>query len=181
MVFFPSLAKKPVLISIFEKFPGPVKPLLEYHDIVLRGPSTLSVAERELIAAYVSALNGCRYCRGVHTVTAEVHGVPKGLIDDLYEDIETAAVDEKFMPVLRYVKKLTEAPDSLTQADADAIFDAGWDEQTLHDAVAVCCLFNFMNRFVEGLGVEGDQTYFELSGKRVKDSYTGLLKVLGLE
>ena len=32
--------------------------------------------------------------------------------------------------------------DGLTQADADAIFAAGWDDQALHDTVSMCALFN---------------------------------------
>src|SRR6516225_4843381 len=60
-----SLAEDAHLIDVFEKLPGLYRPLLEYHEILLRGPSPLTVAERELIAAYVSALNACNYCHGV--------------------------------------------------------------------------------------------------------------------
>ena len=42
----------------------------------------------------------------------------------------------------------------MTQADADAVFAAGWNDQALHDAVSTCALFNFMNRLVEGHGIK---------------------------
>jgi alkylhydroperoxidase family enzyme len=69
-------------------------------------------------------------------------------------DVETAPVDDKFRVLLQYVGKLTVAPASLTQQDADAVYAAGWSPDALYDAVAVCALFNFMNRIVEGTGVK---------------------------
>lgn len=62
-------------------------------------------------------------------------------------------------PVLRYAQKLTEQPNSVTKTDADAVLAAGWDETALFHVVAVTALFDFMNRLVEGLGIELDPVY----------------------
>lgn len=80
MTFLPSLPDDVVLLDVFRAFPQTARPLLEYHQALLRGPSPLSVAERKLIAAYVSGLNACRYCRGVHTATAQAFGIPEGTL-----------------------------------------------------------------------------------------------------
>ena len=53
----------------------------------------------------------------------------------------------------------------MVQADADAVFAAGWDERALHDAVCVACLFNFMNRLVEGHGVKGNPGLYRERGR----------------
>ena len=53
------------------------------------------------------------------------------------------------------MRKLTENPSSVTDADAQAVYDAGWSEKTLHDAIMVVCCFNFMNRLLEGHGIHG--------------------------
>ena len=37
---------------------------------VMRGPSPLSVAEREIVATYTSGLNQCQYCTGAHSAFA---------------------------------------------------------------------------------------------------------------
>ena len=67
----------------------------------------------------------------------------------------------------------------MTQADADAVYAAGWDEQALHDAVAVCALFNFMNRYVQGLGIPADEAFFDEAGRRLHDfGYQGFLPLL---
>ena len=179
MPFLPSLAEDAHLIDVFKKFPGLYRPLVESHEILLRGPSPLSVAERELIAAYVSGLNSCTYCHGVHAATAEQFGVAEGLLRQLLEDPEHAPIDERMKALLDYVKKLTYTPSRLLPADAEAVFAAGWNEQALHDAVSVCGLFNLMNRLVEGFGLTGDAAYFEFAAVRLASGgYSGLLKLL---
>lgn len=156
MPVFPSIEGEPGLDKVFRRFPHTVMPLLEYHDRLLRDPSPLTVAERELIAAYVSGINSCTYCHGAHVVAARAFGVDPDLLDGLMADLETSHVDGKLKPVLAYVGKLTRTPSMMTEADADRVYAAGWDEQALFDAVSVCALFNFMNRIVEGSGIKAN-------------------------
>lgn len=63
MSYLRSLKPGAGLLQIFRAFPEVARPLLEYHEVLLRGESPFSAAERELIAAYVSGLNNCNYCR----------------------------------------------------------------------------------------------------------------------
>ena len=156
MSAFPSIDGPPGLDKVFRRFPHSVLPLLEYHDRILRDWSPLTVAERELIAAYVSGLNACTYCHGAHVVAARVFGVDAALFDGLMADVATSAVDERLKPILAYVGKLTRTPSMMTDADAQAVYAAGWDEQALFDAVSVCGLFNLMNRIVEGSGIKSN-------------------------
>lgn len=110
MSYLRSLPADAVLLQVFEAFPSTSKPLLEYHQMLLRGPSPLSIGERELIAAYVSGLNACHYCHGVHEATAREFGIAEGLMSALLSDIDAAPVADKLKPMLRYVKKLTLTP-----------------------------------------------------------------------
>lgn len=175
MTYLPSLPADAKLLDVFRAYPGAAGPLLDYHQVLLRGPSPLSVAERELIAGYVSGLNACGYCHGVHTATAEAFGVAAGVLSALLDDVETAPVDERVKPLLRYVGKLTRTPSRMTPDDAKAVLAAGWTEQALHDAVSVCALFNLMNRLVDGLGITADAGYFPVSASRLASiGYAGL-------
>lgn len=153
---FPSLSAHLQLLDVFRQFPHAVRPLLEYHDRVLRDESPLTVGERELIAAYVSALNACNFCHGAHAIAANVHGVPEELIQRLIRNPDEAAVESKLKPLLAYVAKLTRTPSALVPSDALAVYEAGWDERALFDAISVCALFNMMNRIVFGAGIFED-------------------------
>lgn len=154
--------------------------LIALHTAVLRGPSALSEGERELIAAYVSALNACSYCHGVHAETARRFGIQADLIERLIEDPDNAPVSARMRPVLALARKLTTNPARTTRADVDAVLAAGWDERAVHDAIHVVCLFNYMNRLVEGHGIRGSDELFAERGRQLAESgYDPLLHYLG--
>jgi uncharacterized peroxidase-related enzyme len=179
MAYLPSLPEDAVLLDVFRAYPEAARPLLAYHQALLRGPSPLSVAERELIAAFVSGLNACGYCHGVHTATAQAFGIGEETLTALLTDVSSAGVPEQMKPLLRYVGKLTRTPAKVTPADAEAVLAAGWEEQALHDAVAVCGLFNMMNRLVDGLGITAGEDYFRVAAGRLAGAgYAGLQDLL---
>jgi uncharacterized peroxidase-related enzyme len=180
MSYLTSLPEDAALLQVFEAYPDTARVLLPLHEQVMRAPSPFTPGERELIAAYVSGLNACTYCNSIHTVTACAFGVPEDMLAAALKDLETAPVDERMRPVLRYLGKLTLTPSAIREADARAVYEAGWDERALHDAVLVCALFNFMNRMVDGLGIRVPPEYAELSGRRLHEGgYLGLLHLLG--
>jgi hypothetical protein len=82
-------------------------------------------------------------------------------------------------PVLAFVCKLTLSPGKIAAVDADAVVAAGWNNRALHDAVAICGLFNLMNRLVNGLGVEASEPYTRIAAQRLAEkgyaSLAGLL------
>lgn len=177
---FPSQPAPLSLLQVFRRFPATARPLIAYHEALMRGPSDLSVGDRELIAAYVSGLNACGYCHGVHAATAEAFGVAPQVLSALLEDLATAPVDPKLRPILAFAGRLTREPSRIRPRDVEAVYAAGWSEAALHDAVSVCALFNMMNRLVDGLGVSAEAGYLAMSGARLHDGgYAGLLPLLG--
>ena len=84
------------------------------------------------------------------------YGVRRNLIDEIIADIDASSADEIFKPILHFVRKLTLEPARMTQADANKVFEAGWSEKALQDAILVCCRFNFMNRLSLGHGLDPD-------------------------
>ncbi|WP_051790954.1 carboxymuconolactone decarboxylase family protein [Amycolatopsis jejuensis] len=99
---------------MFRAYPGTAGPSLDYREVLPRGPSPLTVAERELIAACVSRVNSCGYCHGVHTATAFAFGMAEDTLPALLADSGTALVEERLKPLLAYVGKLTRTPGRMT-------------------------------------------------------------------
>lgn len=167
MPFFPSMPDDARNIHAWGFNPQRYKYWPKLAEGIMRGESPLSLAERETIAAYVSGLNACGYCFGAHKAVATEHGMDPSILEAMVEDVDTAPVPELLKPILRFIKKLTLTPTRLVQADADAVFEAGWNEQALHDAIAVCCEFSFMNRLMMGHGIEPLPP--EVAAKRAKE------------
>lgn len=164
MSFFPSLPADAGVRHILTLNPEAGRALVAFHTAALRNAGPLTPAHKELIAAYVSGLNACQYCYGVHSQTAQAFGLGAQALEDLLADIE-----ERLKPLLRYARKLTLEPTRMTDQDAQAVFAAGWTEAALHDAVLTVCLFNFMNRLLEGHGVKGNPGVFSTRGQALRD------------
>src|SRR5215472_2318183 len=110
MTYLPSLPEGAVLLDVFRAYPETARPLMDYHQALMRGSSPLSLAERELIAAYVSGLNAYRYCHGVHAATAQAFGIGAGTLGALLADVGAAPVAERRKPLRRNARKLTLNP-----------------------------------------------------------------------
>ncbi len=186
MARFPSLPQVPHLSDVFQRFGRGIWQLTDFHDVVLRGDSEWSVAERELMAAYVSGLNACSFCHDSHQLIAEIHGIPEATLKTLVEHPEDSGIEPCLVPVLAYLRKLTLTPSKMIDADSHAVFAAGVSEQALYDAVTICALFNFMNRIVEGCGVQTSQANLSASRARHQHSsdsstpYTDFARKIGI-
>ncbi|KAK4527113.1 hypothetical protein GAYE_SCF35G5035 [Galdieria yellowstonensis] len=159
MPLLPSVESNSGILSSMFCFNRPVaKTVVELHELVLRGESPLSPLEREILGTFVSAVNRCDYSTKVHCSIIKEMGASDELCSAissfLADNVDELPVDTKLKPLLRYVRKLTLRPESLSLADADAVYAAGWEERALYDAIMVCSLYNFMNRLVLGIGLE---------------------------
>ncbi|MDQ2946146.1 MAG: peroxidase [Acidobacteriota bacterium] len=77
----------------------------------------------------------------------------RNVIDAVLEDYETAPITDPEKALLSYVKKVNDDCASVNQADIDALHQQGWTDQAIYDAILVCGLFNFYNRWVDASGV----------------------------
>jgi len=161
------LPENGTMAEMFERWPELARPLSEFTEVLMRGPSPFSEGQRELIAAVTSSTNQCRFCFGTHKVTAETFGIDAKVFEQIDVDPESADIEPAMKPVVSYVQKLTRTPTRVTQADADAIFAAGWDDLAFHHAVSICGLFNYYNRILEGYGITMDQSFYERAGGRL--------------
>ncbi len=156
MSFIDSVSEQDESVTaVLRRYPSHAFPLTELTEVIMRsGACEFSSKQRELIAAYASGRNDCTYCYNTHKATAEAFGVDENLLTSMLDDLTASPVDEKLKPVLRYVGKLTATPSRMQQSDVDAIFEAGWNEDSFHYAVMICGLFNFYNRLMDGYGVK---------------------------
>jgi uncharacterized peroxidase-related enzyme len=119
----------------------------------MRGPSGWPVAERELMAAYVSKVNDCPFCIGAHTATASLAARNEVTVTAALADLESAPVGEGLRATLRMLGKLTR-DGHLAAEDVRAVLEAGVSRQQVEDALAICYAFNVTNRLANAFGFE---------------------------
>ena len=155
-----SLPREATLEHVFRAFPSGVRPLMELHDAILREEGPLPVADREMIAGYVSSLNACQYCYGAHRLMAQAFGLDPDRMERLVkEGPEAAGLGREWGPLLAYVAKLTRTPEDIIWADADAVYQAGWSEAVFDQVTRITALYAFMNRLVMGAGLTPKAAY----------------------
>jgi len=153
MSYLPSSPDLTNIAAMLGKYPRRGILLFKLLEDIKRSCSPLNRSMRELIITYTSGLNQCDFCYNTHRAVSEQLGIDERVFEQLKTDINSAQVDEKLKPILRYVKKLTLTHDKITQMDAQQIFDAGWDEEAFLDSIFLCAIVNSMNRFVSGIGI----------------------------
>ncbi len=144
------------------------------HEI-MRGPSPLSPGFRELIATVTSARNRTAFCATTHAAATAALLGDRELVEAVMRDPAASALSPAEKALLAFVEKVNREPWAVGAGDVESLHALGWSDEAIYDAITVCALFNFYNRWVATTGVcqmpdEGIQT----SGERI--ARTGYLR-----
>jgi uncharacterized peroxidase-related enzyme len=130
----------PGIAGLLAGFPETAGPLNTLAEALLRGPSPLSPAQRESIAAYVSRRNECAFCARTHgAVARQLNG---------NEPAESGPLMEALLAVADRVRI---GGHEVTAQDIERARAAGADDRMIHDTVLIAAAFSMFNRYVDGL------------------------------
>src|SRR6516164_11296534 len=117
---------EPGIRGLLRYRPETARPLRELTEVLLRGPNTLTRGERELIAAYVSARNDCRYCSSAHSACAAAQ-LPGGmaLVEQVRADPATAPISAKLNALLAIAAAVRDSGHAVTDEQIAAARTAG--------------------------------------------------------
>ncbi len=135
--------------------PAAIEGQLALGDAIIKD-GALPTKLKEQIGLVVSGLNTSSYCIGIHMEVLRRLGVEKPLGRKLVTDYASAPVSEKELAIFRFADKLTLHPADVSQADVDAVRQAGWDDAAILETVLAAAWFNFINRMSLGLGLVAD-------------------------
>jgi uncharacterized peroxidase-related enzyme len=140
----------PGIVGLLVQYPQTAGPLNGLADALLRGPSSLTAAERETIAAYVSARNECTFCAETHgAVARHLHGGSDGEVAE--GDGHGGAAGAKMQALLAIAEKVRVDGRSVSGTDVERARGAGADDKAIHDTVLIAAAFCMFNRYVDGL------------------------------
>ncbi|MDP4131961.1 MAG: peroxidase-related enzyme [Bacteroidota bacterium] len=159
----------PGITGLLENRKDTGAPIRELTQILLRGESTLTEMERELIATIVSYRNQCRFCTNAHSATVIALGGDADLLDKIYHDPENAPVSEKMKALLAIAAKVQELGKSVKEEHINRAKKAGATDLEIHDTVLIAALFCLYNRYVDGLGTycPEDPAYYQKLASRL--------------
>ena len=162
--------KVPGIRSLVMFRPDTGEHLYNLAQVLLRGPGGLSDAERELLAAFVSSRNECRFCTNSHAAAARVlYGDNSACVNAALTDIDNAHVSEKMKQLLQIAGKIQHSGKDVTEDDISKAREAGATDTDIHDAVLIAATFSLFNRYVDGLAsfTPADENEYAAMGVRM--------------
>jgi uncharacterized peroxidase-related enzyme len=177
MPFIPLETHLPGITGLLEYSKETAQPIRDLTQLLLRGPSTLSEAERELIATIVSHNNQCKFCTAAHTAAADVLLGECNTTEKIKVDIESAPLSEKMKSLLTIAKQVQKSGKNVTTEAVSRAKNAGATDIEIHDTVLIAALFCLYNRYVDGLATlepENPEYYQTLAGRLATNGYQRL-------
>jgi len=160
--------------------PETSKPLGDLVQALLAGPHTLTPAEREMIATYVSSQNDCYYCQSCHGSTAAQHlggsDADYALIARIKQNYEAAPISAKMKALLAIAGKVQRGGKYVTAADIERARQQNATDKEIHDTVLIAAAFCMFNRYVDGLGTwqpTDPEIYREIGQQTSQQGYVG--------
>ena len=129
-----------------------------YKNVLHNSNNTLPRWYLESIGVYVSYLNKCDYCVKHHLSGFRRLVGDEDAADLFIESIERDSLDmfydEKFYAGIQYARKLTLSVYLLSERDVEKLKGAGFSDGEVLEINQVASYFNYVNRTVQGLGVD---------------------------
>ncbi|KAG0646478.1 Chromatin-associated swi6 [Hyphodiscus hymeniophilus] len=170
---------KPGMVALGSYRPDVYSRLASLADLLLHEEhpdSSLSLGERELIAAYVSALNDCNYCQAAHGSVAAAHLQDPKLVDDVKINLESSAVSSKMKTLLRLAALVQRSGRDVSRDAIESAKKEGASDMDVHDTVLIAAMFCMFNRYVDGLDTEmpGNMAEFANRGAMIAERGYGV-------
>jgi uncharacterized peroxidase-related enzyme len=148
----------PGIRGLFAFRPETARPLCELGDVLLHQPNSLSAADRELIATYVSSQNDCFYCQTSHGAIAACHlGGDEDIVAQVKRDPQAAHISNKLKALLTIAGKVQQGGKQVLSGDIEKARQQGATDIEIHDTVLIAAAFCMYNRYVDGLATWAPQ------------------------
>jgi len=171
----------PGITGPFAFRPETAAPMRALAEILLRGPNTLSSADREIIATYTSSQNDCHFCQTSHGAAAAHHlGGPSELADNfalitqIKRDFESAPISAKLKSLLNIAAHVQQGGKRVSSDDITRARSQGATDTEIHDTVLIAAAFCMYNRYVDGLGTwapQEQEAYIPMGARMAHQGY----------
>ena len=169
MPHIPLESHLPGITGLLEYRQDSAASIRELTQILLRGESTLTEGERELIASLVSSRNQCVFCTTAHTAAADILLGEAETCQKVKDDFETAPVSEKMKALLGIAAAVQENGKKVTESKIERAKSAGATDLEIHDTVLIAALFCLYNKYVDGLAsfTPSEPAFYQKLGERI--------------
>lgn len=136
----------PNVFLAYAKRPEHFRAFMHYHDLLMKGPSGLSRAEREAIVVAVSAENACLYCVTSHGAALRILGKDPFVADQIAVNWRTAELSPRLRAILTFASRVNDRGFAASDKELAELKALGLTDDDAWDIAAVAAFFGFSNR-----------------------------------
>lgn len=141
--------------------PAEWRAFFAYHDaLMLREESGLSKGEREMIVTTTSAANHCLYCVVAHGAILRIYEKKPLVADQVAVNYRKADISPRQRAMLDFAMKVCLQSDALEDADFEALYAHGFDDEDAWDIAAITAFFGLSNRMASFSGMQPNNEFY---------------------
>ena len=152
----------PNVFRAYAKRPEHFRAFMHYHDVLMRGPSNLSRAEREAIVVAVSSENRCQYCMTAHGAALRILGKDAMLAEQIANNWRTADLTPRLRAMLTFASRVNEPGFAATDDEIAALHAAGFADDDIWYIAAIAALFGFSNRMAGFMDMRPNAEFYAM-------------------
>jgi uncharacterized peroxidase-related enzyme len=142
--------------------PEHFRAFFHYYDVLMKGDSGLSRAEREMIVVAVSRINGCTYCTVAHGAALRILSKNPLLADQISANYRAADITPRQRAMLDFAIKVTERSAEIDQTDFETLRGHGFTDSDIWDIGAVAAFFNLSNRMANLADMKPNREFYTM-------------------
>lgn len=152
----------PNVFRAYAKRPEHFRAFMAYHDVLMKGPSNLSRAEREAIVVVVSSENRCQYCMVAHGAALRILGKDPILADQIANNWRTADLTPRLRTMLGFASRVNEPGFFATDEEIEELHAAGFSDDDIWDIGAIASFFGFSNRMAGLMDMRPNEEFYSM-------------------
>ena len=152
----------PNVFLAYARRPEHFRAFMHYHDLLMKGPSGLSRAEREAIVVAVSAENACLYCVTAHGAALRILGKDVIAADQIATNWRTADLAPRLRAILSFASRVNERGFAATDKELAELKAVGLGDDDAWDIGAIAGFFGFSNRMAGLMDMRPNRQFYEM-------------------
>ncbi|HYZ17162.1 MAG TPA: peroxidase-related enzyme [Candidatus Acidoferrum sp.] len=152
----------PNVFLAYAQRPEHFRAFMQYHDLLMKGPSGLSRAEREAIVVAVSAENACLYCVTAHGAALRILGKDAIVADQVATNWRTADLSPRLRAILTFASHVNERGFAANEEEIAKLRAAGLAENDVWDIAAIAGFFGFSNKMAGLMDMRPNPQFYEM-------------------
>ena len=140
--------------------PAEFRAFFAYHDALMEKDGGLTKADREMIVVTTSGANNCQYCVVAHGAILRIRAKDTLVADQVAVNYLKADITPRQVAMLDFAMKVCLNAQEIEEADYEALYEHGFDDEDIWDIAAITAFFGLSNRMANFASMRANEEFY---------------------